>query len=332
MTSEAVAQLPFVQRLTERAASARRRIVLPEGEDPRVLRAAQILGELDACDVVVLGDPVAIRARAGSADLDLGKAEIVDAADDQRCERYAAEYAQLRAHKGVTRAAARQAMTQRAYLATMMVYSGEVDGMVSGAAHTTAETIRPAFEIIRTAPDADGVSSVFFMLFPDQVRVFGDCAVTPDPSAAQLADIARASARTAEHFDVDPKVAMLSYSSGSSGSGPSVDVVREAVKQLAQDDPPLCVEGPLQYDAAVNQEIAAAKASGSPVAGKATVLIFPSLDAGNIAYKAVQQSAGVPAIGPILQGLNRPVNDLSRGCTVPDIVNTVLVTAVQAQF
>ncbi len=223
-------------------------------------------------------------------------------------------------------------MTQRAYLATMMVYAGEVDGMVSGAAHTTAETIRPAFEIIRAAPSAGGVSSVFFMLFPDKVLVFGDCAVTPDPSAGQLADIARASARTARQFDVDPLVAMLSYSSGSSGTGPSVEVVRQAVQLLGQDDPRLCVEGPLQYDAAVNEEIGAAKAPGSPVAGRATVLIFPSLDAGNIAYKAVQQSAGVPAIGPVLQGLNRPVNDLSRGCTVTDIVNTVLVTAVQAQF
>jgi phosphate acetyltransferase len=225
-------------------------------------------------------------------------------------------------------------MTDVSYFGTMMVHEGRADGMVSGASHTTAATIRPAFEVIKTQPGTEIVSSVFFMCLADRVLVYGDCAINPDPQAAELAEIALSSARTAETFGVEPRVAMLSYSSGESGSGADVDKVREATRlakeKAAAQWPDLLIEGPIQYDAAVVPEVGRAKMPDSPVAGRATVCVFPDLNTGNNTYKAVQRSAGAVAVGPVLQGLNKPVNDLSRGCTVPDIVNTVAITAIQA--
>lgn len=326
--------LRFLHSLIERARADRKSIVLPEGEDPRVLRAAEILRRRDVCDLVVLGREAAIRELAAREGLDLTGLtglRLVDPATSPDRERYAEEYARLRAHKGVDLDRARDVMTEGAYFATMMVQLGDVDGMVSGAAHTTANTIRPALEFVKTRPEVSIVSSVFFMLLPDRALVYGDCAVNPDPDAEQLADIAYASSTTARQFGVDPRVAMLSYSTGGSGSGDAVDKVRTATALVRDEHPELKVDGPLQYDAAVNASVAASKMPESEVAGQATVFIFPDLNTGNNTYKAVQQSSGAVAVGPVLQGLNKPVNDLSRGCTVDDIVNTVAITAIQAQ-
>ena len=245
-------------------------------------------------------------------------------------ERFAQEYFRLRKHKGMTLEKAREVVTDVSYFGTMMVHLGLADGMVSGAAHTTAHTIRPSFEIVKTAPGTKTVSSVFLMCLSDRVLVYGDCAVIPDPTVEQLADIAISSAATAAQFGVDPRVAMLSYSTGSSGTGADVDKVRAATEIVKERRPDLQVEGPIQYDAAVDPSVAASKLPDSAVAGKATVLIFPDLNTGNNTYKAVQRSAGAVAIGPVLQGLNKPVNDLSRGALVVDIVNTVVITAIQA--
>jgi phosphate acetyltransferase len=255
----------------------------------------------------------------------------VDPSTSELREEFAVEYARLRAHKNVSLEQARERMLEGAYFGTMMVQLGKVDGMVSGAAHTTANTIRPALEFVKTKDGVKIVSSVFLMLLQDRVLVYGDCAVNPDPNDEQLADIAVASAETAAQFGVEPRVAMLSYSTGESGSGGAVDEVRRATELVRQQRPDLAVEGPIQYDAAVDASVAASKLPGSSVAGQATVFIFPDLNTGNNTYKAVQQSAGAVAVGPILQGLRKPVNDLSRGCTVEDIVNTVAITAVQAQ-
>jgi phosphate acetyltransferase len=237
----------------------------------------------------------------------------------------------MRKHKGVTLDLARETMQDVSYFGTMLVYNGIVDGMVSGATHTTAHTVRPAFEIIKTKPDVSTVSSVFFMCLADKVLTYGDCAIVPDPTTEQLADIAISSARTADQFGIEPRVAMLSYSTGTSGTGADVEKVRAATELVRKREPDLLVEGPIQYDAAVDPTVAATKMPGSPVAGRATVLIFPDLNTGNNTYKAVQRSAGAIAIGPVLQGLNKPVNDLSRGALVEDIVNTVAITAIQAQ-
>lgn len=332
--AERTTPLRFLHSLIERARADRKTIVLPEGEDPRVLRAAEILRRRDVCDLVVLGREPAIREIAAREGLDLTGLtglRLVDPADSPERERYAREYARLRAHKGIDLDRARDIMTEGAYFGTMMVQLGDVDGMVSGAAHTTANTIRPALEFVKTRPGVSIVSSVFFMLLPDRALVYGDCAVNPDPDAEQLADIAVASATTARQFGVDPRVAMLSYSTGGSGSGDAVDKVRTATELVRDGHPGLKVDGPLQYDAAVNASVAASKMPESEVAGQATVFIFPDLNTGNNTYKAVQQSSGAVAVGPVLQGLNQPVNDLSRGCTVDDIVNTVAITAIQAQ-
>ena len=326
-----ITPLRFLHDLIERAQSDRQRIVLPEGEDPRILRAAEILRRRDVCDLVVLGPEAALKELAAREGVDLTGLELVDPATSPDRERYAEEYAKLRAHKGVDLERAREVMLEGSYFGTMMVQLGDVDGMVSGAAHTTANTIRPALEFVKTRPGVSIVSSVFFMLLPDRALVYGDCAVNPDPNAEQLADIAYASSVTAEQFGVDPRVAMLSYSTGGSGSGEAVDKVRQATELVRGAHPELKVDGPLQYDAAVNQSVAASKMPDSEVAGQATVFIFPDLNTGNNTYKAVQQSAGAVAVGPVLQGLNKPVNDLSRGCTVEDIVNTVAITAIQAQ-
>jgi len=259
----------------------------------------------------------------------LDGAEIVDPISSALREEFAGLYYELRKHKGVTPELAFDAVSNGTYFGTMMVHAGRADGMVSGAAHTTADTIRPAFEIIRSRPGVSVVSSVFFMCMADRVLVYGDCAVNPTPDAPQLADIAISSADTAARFGVEPRIAMLSYSTGESGRGPQVTAVREATELVRENRPDLSVEGPIQYDAAVDAHVAELKLPGSAVAGQATVFIFPDLDTGNIAYKAVQRSAGALAIGPVLQGLRKPINDLSRGCTVPDIVNTIAITAIQ---
>ena len=326
-----VTPLMFEYGLVERARSNRRRIVLPEGDDDRVLRAAEILQRRDVCDLVVLGPAAAVRELASREGVDLTGIELVDPADSPDLERYAQEYARLRAHKGVDAERAREVMQEGAYFGTMMVHLGDADGMVSGAAHTTANTIRPALEFVKTKEGVGVVSSVFFMLLEDRVLVYGDCAVNPNPNAEQLADIAKASAQTARAFGVDPRVAMLSYSTGSSGSGEDVERVTEATRLVQAEEPDFPVEGPIQYDAAVDASIAQKKLPGSEVAGHATVFVFPDLNTGNNTYKAVQQSAGAVAVGPVLQGLRKPVNDLSRGTTVEDIVNTVAITAIQAQ-
>ena len=321
----------FQYELLERARQRRRRIVLPEGEDERILRAADILLRRGAVDLVILGDEEEVRSAAASRGLDLRGAEIVDPVGSPLRSEYAAVYHELRKHKGVTPDLALDVVSDASYFGTLMVHTGAADGLVSGASHTTADTIRPAFEIIRSSPGVSVVSSVFFMCMDDRVMVYGDCAVNPTPDAEQLADIAISSAETAAAFGVEPRIAMLSYSTGESGKGPQVTAVREATAFVRERRPELMVEGPIQYDAAVDAHVAQLKLPGSEVAGRATVFIFPDLDTGNVAYKAVQRSTGAIAIGPVLQGLRKPVNDLSRGCTVPDIVNTVAITAIQAQ-
>ena len=329
--STVVTPLMFEYGLIERARADRKRIVLPEGADDRILRAAGTLIARDVVDLTILGDEAEIHARATELGVDLTAVQIISPTDPEYVERFANEYARLRAHKGVTVQQAADSVTDVSYFGTMMVHLGLADGMVSGAMHTTAHTIRPSFEIIKTRPGVDVVSSVFLMALADRVLVYGDCAVVPDPTSAQLADIAISSAGTARQFGIDPRVAMLSYSTGESGSGADVDKVRAATALVRERSPELLVEGPIQYDAAADAAVAAAKLPESAVAGRATVFIFPDLNTGNNTYKAVQRSAGAVAIGPVLQGLNKPINDLSRGALVDDIVNTVAITAIQAQ-
>ncbi|MCK2032483.1 phosphate acetyltransferase [Microbacterium sp. KSW4-4] len=326
-----VTPLMFQYGLMERARADRRHIVLPEGDDDRILRAAAALLSREVAELTILGDDGAIRARATELGLDIAGAQVLSPTDPALVERFAAEYARLRAHKGITLAQAADTVTDVSYFGTMMVHLGLADGMVSGAAHTTAHTIRPSFEIIKTKPGVNVVSSVFLMALADRVLVYGDCAVIPDPTAEQLADIAISSATTARQFGIDPRVAMLSYSTGESGSGADVDKVRAATALVRERAPELLVEGPIQYDAAADAAVAKAKLPDSAVAGRATVFVFPDLNTGNNTYKAVQRSAGAVAIGPVLQGLNKPINDLSRGALVDDIVNTVAITAIQAQ-
>lgn len=321
----------FTHQLQDRARSDRKRIVLPEGEDDRILRAAGRLLSRSVAELTILGDEPAVRARAAELGVDISAATVLNPRTSELCDRFAQQYAQLRKHKGVTVEQAREIIYDASYFGTMLVHNDMVDGMVSGAVHTTAHTVRPAFEIIRTAPNISTVSSIFLMCLADQVLAYGDCAIVPDPTAEQLADIAISSARTAAQFGIEPRVAMLSYSTGDSGTGADVDKVRAATALVRDRDPQLLVEGPIQYDAAVEPTVAATKMPDSPVAGRATVLIFPDLNTGNNTYKAVQRSAGAIAIGPVLQGLNKPVNDLSRGALVEDIINTVAITAIQAQ-
>jgi phosphate acetyltransferase len=326
-----VTPMMFQYRLIERARTDRRHVVLPEGEDERILRAAAILLRLDVADLTLLGDATTIRSKADTLGVDISRARLLSPTDPELVGTFAAEYARLRAHKGITVELATDIVSDVSYFGTMMVHLGMADGMVSGAVHTTAHTIRPSFEIIKTAPGTTVVSSVFLMCLADRVLVYGDCAVNADPTAPQLAEIAISSAQTAAQFGVDPRVAMLSYSTGSSGSGADVEKVRTATEIVQAQRPDLLVEGPIQYDAAVDPDVAVTKLPDSNVAGRATVLIFPDLNTGNNTYKAVQRSAGAVAIGPVLQGLNKPVNDLSRGALVADIVNTVAITAIQAQ-
>ncbi|WP_077099840.1 phosphate acetyltransferase [Mycobacterium terramassiliense] len=321
----------FTYQLRLRARADRKHIVLPEGDDDRILKSAGRLLQRGVADLTILGDEAQIRHRSSELGVNLDGATLIDPLSSELREKFAEQYAELRKAKGITVEHAREIMCDGTYFGTMLVHNGTVDGMVSGAAHTTAHTVRPAFEIIKTVPDVSTVSSVFFMCLPDRVLVYGDCAIIPNPTSEQLADIAISSARTAAHFGIDPRVAMLSYSTGDSGAGADVEKVRKATDLVRQRDPKLLVEGPIQYDAAIEPSVAATKLRGSPVAGRATVLIFPDLNTGNNTYKAVQRSAGAIAIGPVLQGLRKPVNDLSRGATVEDIVNTVAITAIQAQ-
>lgn len=326
-----VTPLMFEYGLLERARAHRKRIVLPEGNDDRVLRAAATVLARNVADIVILGDEAEVRARAAELGLNIEAASVRSTSDPELLDRFAEEYHRLRAHKGITLEHARDTVGDPSYFGTMMVHLGLADGMVSGAVHTTAHTIRPALEFIKTQPGVSVISSVFLMSLADRVLVYGDCAVNPDPNAEQLADIAISSAETAEQFGIAPRVAMLSYSTGESGSGADVDKVRAATELVRERRPDLLVAGPIQYDAATDASVAATKLPGDPVAGKATVFIFPDLNTGNNTYKAVQRSAGAVAIGPVLQGLNKPVNDLSRGALVADIVNTIAITAIQAQ-
>ncbi|MEM7812742.1 MAG: phosphate acetyltransferase [Planctomycetota bacterium] len=320
----------FEYGLIRRARQTRRRIVLPEGAEPRILAATEILRRRDVVDVTLLGNEDEVRRAAATAGTSLDGVELIDPETSPLTADYAVRYHEARKHKGMTREAARDRITDVSYFGTMMVHAGRADGMVSGAVHTTGHTIRPALEFVKTKPGFGIVSSVFFMCLADRVLVYGDCAVNPNPDADQLAEIALSSADTAAAFGIEPRVAMLSYSTGASGQGEDVDKIRAAAAKAKQLRPDLRLEGPIQYDAAVDPDVAKTKLPDSDVAGRATVFVFPDLNTGNNTYKAVQRSSGAVAIGPVLQGLNKPVNDLSRGCTVDDIVNTVAITAVQA--
>jgi phosphate acetyltransferase len=331
LRSKRVTPIMFEYELIERAKSNQQHIVLPEGEEERILRAAEILLRRKVADLTLLGNPDRIHQKIGALGLNLDKVRIVDPSISNLRARYAAVYHDLRKHKGISEQMAMDTMVDVSYFGTMMVHCGDAGGMVSGAIHTTGETIRPALQIIRTRPGVSIVSSVFLMCLADRVLVYGDCAVNPDPDAAQLADIALSSAETAVVYGIAPRVAMCSYSTGESGKGSEVDKVREATRIAREKRPDLKIEGPIQYDAAVDAGVAKTKLPTSEVAGRATVFIFPDLNTGNNLYKAVQRTAKAVAIGPVLQGLNKPVNDLSRGCTITDIVNTVAITAIQAQ-
>ena len=319
----------FRFQLTELARAAKKRIVLPEGDEPRTIKAAVLCAERGIAECVLLADPASVQRVAEAQGVKLGKGiTIINPADVR--ENYVARLVELRKAKGMTETAAREQLEDTVVLGTMMLEANEVDGLVSGAVHTTANTIRPPMQIIKTAPGSSIVSSIFFMLLPDQVLVYGDCAVNPDPTAEQLAEIAIQSADSAKAFGIDPKVAMISYSTGTSGSGADVEKVKEATRIAKEKRPDLLIDGPLQYDAAVMEDVARSKAPNSPVAGKATVFVFPDLNTGNTTYKAVQRSADLVSIGPMLQGMRKPVNDLSRGALVDDIVYTIALTAIQA--
>ena len=331
-TPETVTPVMFEYGLFERARADKKHIVLPEATDERILRATEILLRRNVVDITLLGNPDEISTRAAALGLDLSAAALIDPAESRLTEEFSRTFYELRKHKNMTLDGARDAMSSpSSYFGTMMVYEGKADGMVSGAIHTTANTIRPALQIIKTPPEISVVSSVFLMCLDTRVLVYGDCAVNPDPNSEQLAEIAISSADTARTFGIDPKVAMLSYSSGVSGTGADVEKVREGTRIAKEKRPDLLIEGPIQYDAAIEPSVAKTKMPDSPVAGRATVFIFPDLNTGNNTYKAVQRSSGAVAIGPVLQGLKKPVNDLSRGCLVADIVNTVAITAIQAQ-
>lgn len=319
----------FRYQLTELARKAKKRIVLPEGDEPRTVKAASICAERGIATCVLLGDPEEIRRVAAAQGVELGTGiELVNPKEVR--EIYVPRLVELRKNKGMTEVVAREQLEDNVVLGTLMLEKGVVDGLVSGAVHTTANTIRPPLQLIKTAPGSSLVSSVFFMLLPEQVYVYGDCAINPDPTAEQLAEIAIQSADSAKAFGIDPRVAMISYSTGNSGAGSDVEKVREATRLAQEKRPDLIIDGPLQYDAAVMADVAKSKAPNSPVAGKATVFIFPDLNTGNTTYKAVQRSADLVSIGPMLQGMRKPVNDLSRGALVDDIVYTVALTAIQA--
>jgi len=329
--SGVVTPLMFEYELFERARASRKHIVLPEGTEERILKAADILLRRNVVDITLIGNEEEIKKKASELRLKIDKAGIIDPYDNDLTREYASTYYKLRKHKGITKETAFDLMHDVSYLGTMMVYKGHADGMVSGATHTTQHTIRPAFEFIKTKPGVSIVSSSFLMCMKDRVLVYADCAVNPNPNSEQLADIAISSAETAIKFGIEPRIALLSYSTGDSGKGTDVEKVRKATEIVRQRRPDLKTEGPIQYDAAIDMSVARTKMPNSEVAGRATIFIFPDLNTGNNTYKAVQRSANAIAIGPVLQGLNKPVNDLSRGCLVKDIVNTVVITAIQAQ-
>ena len=329
-TNEIMTPLMFEYKLFELARSNKKRIVLPEASDERILRAAEIILLRDVADIILLGNEEEVRENSLRLGLDLEKATIIDHENSTYKKEFADTFYELRKEKGLSYQAAEDTITNINYFATMMVHLGYADGMVSGAVGSTGETIRPSLQIIKTIPNTSIVSSVFFMCLKTKVLVYGDCAVNQDPNAEELAQIALSSTQTAKAFGIEPKVAMLSYSTGESGKGADVDKVKNATKIVRDKDKELLVEGPIQYDAAVNKHVAAKKLPDSQVAGHASVLIFPDLNTGNNTYKAVQRSSDAVAIGPILQGLNKPINDLSRGCLVADIVNTIAITAIQA--
>lgn len=328
--NEVMTPLMFEYKLFELARSNKKRIILPEANDERILRAAEIILHRDVADIILLGNEEEVREHALRLGLDISKASIINHIDSSYQEEFTNALYELRKEKGLSLQVAADTIININYFATMMVHLGYADGMVSGAIGSTAETIRPALQIIKTTPQTSIVSSVFFMCLSTKVLVYGDCAINQDPNAEELAQIALSSSYTAQAFGIDPKVAMLSYSTGNSGKGADVDKVKEATKIVRLKDTELLVEGPIQYDAAVNQYVASKKLPNSKVAGHATVLVFPDLNTGNNTYKAVQRSSNAVAIGPILQGLNKPINDLSRGCLVADIVNTIAITAIQA--
>lgn len=331
--SDGITPRMFQYNLLKKAQSDQKRIVLPEGTDDRVLKAAVDLVQNQAAIIILLGDAAQIHEKAQQLNLNLHQEglQILDPRTAPRFESYAQTLYELRKHKNMDLPMARDLMTDVSYFGTMMVYQGDADGMVSGAVHTTQHTIRPALQFVKTKPGVSLVSSVFFMCLSDRVTVFGDCAINPNPTAAELAEIAISSADTGLAFGIEVRIAMLSYSSGTSGQGQDVDKVREATWLVRERRPDLLIEGPIQYDAAVDLRVGKQKLPDSPVAGRATVFVFPDLNTGNNTYKAVQRETGALAIGPILQGLNKPVNDLSRGCTEDDIFNTVVITAIQAQ-
>ena len=331
--SEGITPHMFQYRLLQWAKRSRRHIVLPEGNDDRILRAAAQLLHQDVVDLTILGNPSEVAASAKRLGLNLpaGHLRIVDPVYSEQYADYVETFYELRKDKGVNQDMARDLLRDVSYFGSMMVYKGHADGMVSGAVHTTQHTIRPALQFIKTKPGVSVVSSVFFMCLPDRVAVFGDCAVNPNPTAEQLAEIAISSAESSLAFGIEPRIAMLSYSSGTSGAGADVEKVRQATELVRRKRPDLKVEGPIQYDAAVDPLVGRQKLPDSEVAGQASVLIFPDLNTGNNTYKAVQRETGALAIGPVLQGLNKPVNDLSRGCTVDDVFNTVVITAIQSQ-
>jgi len=330
---EGITPRMFQYQLVKRAMSDRKHIVLPEGDDDRIITAASRLIKQGVVELTILGKKEEIKNAAERLNLklDFSKINIVDPKESSNFDKYAQTLYELRKSKNITMEMARDLMADVSYYGTMMVYLGEADGMVSGANHTTQHTIRPALQFVKTKPGVSTVSSVFFMCLPDRVSVFGDCAVNPNPTSEQLAEIAISSADSSKMFGIEPKIAMLSYSSGSSGQGEDVEKVRVATEIVKTQRPDLEVEGPIQYDAAVDPNVGKHKLPNSKVAGQASVLIFPDLNTGNNTYKAVQRETGAIAIGPMLQGLNKPVNDLSRGCTVDDIFNTVVITAIQAQ-
>jgi phosphate acetyltransferase len=328
---EMVTPMMFQYRLFEHARDKRQTIVLPESNDERILRATEILIQRDIVHIILLGNSEEIEHQSILMGLNISKAEIINPQDSDLREKFSQIFYEMRKEKGLTLEAARDAMTHPNYFATMMVYEGMADGMVSGATHTTTDTVRPALQIIKTQPDISIVSSVFFMCLDTRVLVYGDCAINLDPTAEELAQIAISSADTAAKFGIEPRVAILSYSTGTSGTGPDVEKVRKATYLAQSMRPDLLIEGPIQYDAAIDAKVAKKKLPDSKVAGRATVFVFPDLNTGNNTYKAVQRSTGALAIGPVLQGLRLPVNDLSRGCLVDDIVNTVAITAIQAQ-
>ncbi len=333
MTPSGMTPKMFIYHLQKLASNERKTIVLPEGNDDRILKAVEILQKKDLVDMILIGNSDLIKNQSRSLGLriDFEKTPVVDPKTSSNFKKYASAFFELRKEKGVNMEVAYDLMTDVSYFGTMMVHKGHADGMVSGAAHTTQHTIRPALQIIKTKPGNKVVSSVFFMCLDDRVVAYGDCAINPNPNAEQLAEIAISSAKTTKRFGIEPKVAMLSYSSGDSGKGADVEIVRKATKIVKATRPDIKIEGPIQYDAAVDMEVGKKKLPNSEVAGQASVLIFPDLNTGNNTYKAVQRETGAIAIGPVLQGLNKPVNDLSRGCTVEDIVNTIIITAIQAQ-